>query len=103
VVLTEAGQLIKEALAGVPEGVAQPLTPIAVRILEALTKVGNLYVKEQKVRILPKNIEEALRLSGLDKETFDRELVVLRVAGLIGKSSVNSAGLKVLKALELLN
>jgi len=39
----------------------------------------------------------------LDKETFDRELVVLRVAGLIGKSSVNSAGLKVLKALELLN
>ena len=103
VILTEAGQLIKEALAGVPEGVAQPLTPIAVRILEALTKVGNLYVKEEKVRILPKNIEEALRLSGLDKETFDRELVVLRVAGLIGKSSVNSAGLKVLKALELLN
>jgi hypothetical protein len=103
VVLTEAGQLIKEALAGVPEGVAQPLTPIAVRILEALRKVGNLYVKEERVRILPKNIEEALRLTGLDKETFDKELVVLRVANLIGKTSINKAGLQVLKALELLN
>ncbi len=103
VVLTEAGELIKRALAGVPEGVAQPLTPIAVRILEALRKVGNLYVKEQRVRILPKNIEEALRLTGLDKKTFDKELVVLRVAGLIGKTSINEAGLLVLKALELLN
>jgi hypothetical protein len=103
VVLTEVGQLIKEALAGVPEGVAQPLTPIAVRILEALRKVGNLYVKEERVRILPKNIEEALRLTGLDKETFDKELVVLRVAGLVGKTSINKAGLQVLKALELLN
>jgi len=103
VVLTEAGQLIKEALAGVPEGVAQPLTPIAVRILEALRKVGNLYVKEERVRILPKNIEEALRLTGLDKETFEKELVVLRVANLIGRTSINKAGLQVLKALELLN
>ena len=103
VVLTEVGQLIKEALAGVPEGVAQPLTPIAVRILEALRKVGNLYVKEERVRILPKNIEEALRLTGLDKETFDKELVVLRVANLIGKTSINKAGLMVLKALEMMN
>jgi len=103
VVLTEVGQLIKEALAGVPEGVAQPLTPIAVRILDALRKVGNLYVKEERVRILPKNIEEALRLTGLDKETFEKELVVLRVAGLIGRTSINKAGLQVLKALELLN
>ena len=103
VVLTPAGELIKEALSGVPEGVAQPLTPTAVRVLEALRKVGSLYVKEEKVRILPKNIEQALKLSGLDKETFEKELVVLRVSGLIGKNSVNKAGLQVLKALELLN
>jgi len=103
VVLTPAGELIKEALSGVPEGVAQPLTPTAVRVLEALRKVGSLYVKEEKVRILPKNIEQALKLSGLDKETFEKELVVLRVSGLIGKNSVNKAGLQILKALELLN
>jgi len=102
VILTEAGQLIKEALAGVPEGVAQPLTPIAVRILEALKKVGNLYVKEEKVRILPQNLEQALKLTGLDKDTFEKELVVLRVAGLIGRTSINKAGLQILKALELL-
>ena len=89
-------------MAGVPEGVAQPLTPIAVRILKALREVGNLYVKEQRVRILPKNIEKALKLTGLDKETFEKELVVLRVAGLVGKTSINEAGLLILEALELL-
>ena len=88
---------------GSPAGVSQPITPIAVRILDALRKVGNLYVKEEKVRILPKNIEEALRLSGLDKETFEKELVVLRVAGLMGRTSINKAGLQILKAMELLN
>jgi len=103
VILTEVGKLIKEALAGVPEGVAQPLTPTAVRVLEALAKVGNLYVKEEKVRILPKNVEEAIKLSGLDRETFEKELVILRVAGLTGRTSINRAGLQILKALELMN
>jgi hypothetical protein len=102
IILTEVGEKIKRALAGVPEGVAQPLTPIAVRILKALREVGNLYVKEQRVRILPKNIEKALKLTGLDKETFEKELVVLRVAGLVGKTSINEAGLLILEALELL-
>jgi len=100
VALTEVGKLIKYALSGTPEGIANPITPIAVRVLEALKKVGTLYEKERKVRVLPKNFKEALKLSGLDAETFEKELTVLRVSNLIGKNSINEAGLLILEALE---
>jgi len=103
VVLTEAGKLIKKATSGVPEGIGNPVNPLIVRILEALSKVGNLYVKENRVRILPKNWEEAIRISGLDKETFKKEIEVARMANFIGKSSINEAGLMILKAYELIN
>jgi len=103
IVLTEAGKLIKRALSGTPEGLANPITPLAVRVLEALKKVGTLYVKEQKVRILPKNIKEAIEISGLDPDTFEEELVILRASNLVGKSSINEAGLLILEALEKLN
>ncbi len=103
IVLTEAGKLIKRATAGVPEGIGNPVNPLIVRILEALAKVGNLYVKEEKVRILPKNWEEAIKISGLDKETFEKELAVARMANYIGKSSINEAGLLILQAYELVN
>ncbi|WP_457643235.1 DUF505 domain-containing protein [Persephonella sp.] len=101
--LTEAGKLIKKAVAGVPEGIANPINPLIVRILQAVKQVGNLYVKEQKVRILPKNWEEALKISGLDKETFEKEIAVARLAGFIGKSSIHESGLNILEAVELLN
>ncbi len=102
-VLTEAGKLLKKALAGVPEGIANPINPVIVRILEALKQVGNLYVKEQRVRILPKNWEEAIRLSGLDKETFEKELAIARLAGYVGKTSLHESALEILKAVELMN
>ncbi|WP_457755229.1 DUF505 domain-containing protein [Thermovibrio ammonificans] len=103
IILTEAGKLIKRALSGTPEGLANPITPLAVRVLEALRKVGTLYVKEQKIRILPKNIKEAIKLSGLDPESFEREMVILRASNLVGKNSINEAGLLILEALEKLN
>jgi len=103
VVLTEVGKLIKKALSGTPEGFGNPITPLAVRVLEALKKVGTLYEKERKVRVLPKNFKEAVKLSGLDPESFEKELIVLRASNLIGKSSINEAGLLILEALEKLN
>ncbi|WP_457568349.1 DUF505 domain-containing protein [Desulfurobacterium sp.] len=102
-VLTDAGRLIKRALAGTPEGFANPITPLGVRVLDALRKVGTLYVKEQKIRVLPKNLKEAIRLSGLDEETFGQELLILKKANLVGKNSVNEAGLLILEALDRLN
>jgi len=103
IILTEAGKLIKRALSGTPEGFANPITPLAVRVLEALRKVGTLYEKEKKVRVLPKNFADAMKLSGLDPDTFEKELIVLRTSNLIGKSSINEAGLLILEALEKLN
>ena len=103
IILTEAGKLIKRALSGTPEGFANPITPLAVRVLEALRKVGTLYEKEKKVRVLPKNFKEAMKLSGLDPDTFEKELIVLRASNLIGKNSINEAGLLILEALEKLN
>ncbi len=103
IITTDVGKLIKRALSGTPEGFANPITPLGVRVLEALRQVGTLYVKEKKVRILPKNIKEAVKLSGLDPETFEKELIILRNAGLVGKSSINEAGLLILEALKALN
>ncbi len=102
-VLTEAGALIKKALSGTPESFGNALNPLVVRVLEALHEVGNLYVKERKVRILPKNIKEAIELSGLDPETFDKALTVARNARFVGHTSINEAGLQILEAYELLN
>ncbi|WP_457642304.1 DUF505 domain-containing protein [Persephonella sp.] len=101
--LTEPGKLIKKALSGVPEGIANPINPAIVRILQAIKEVGNLYVKEKKVRVLPKNWEEAIKKSGLDKETFEKEIAVARLAGFIGKTSIHESGLDILEAAELLN
>lgn len=103
IILTEAGKLIKRALSGTPEGFGNPITPLAVRVLEALKKIGTLYEKERKVRILPKKLKEAVKISGLDPESFEKELIVLRASNLIGKSSINEAGLLILEALEKLN
>ena len=103
IMLTEPGKLIKRALAGTPEGIANPINPIIVRILQAIKEAGNLYVKERKVRILPKNWEKAIRISGIDPETFNKELAVMRLAGFIGKTSITEAGMDILEAVELLN
>ncbi len=103
IALTEAGALIKRALSGTPEGFANPITPLAVRVLEALREVGTVYTKEHKIRVLPKNIKQAVKISGLDPVTFGKEMLILRASKLAGKSSVNEAGLMILEALDKLN
>ncbi|WP_457637737.1 DUF505 domain-containing protein [Oceanithermus sp.] len=103
VVETEAGELLDRALAGVPEGFGNPVNPIIFRLIEALRSVGNLYVKEKRVRILPRNIKEALELSGLPKDVFDNALEAARAAGLVGRNSVNEAGLLLLEAAARMN
>ena len=101
--LTQPGKLIKKALSGVPEGIANPINPAMVRVLQALKQVGNLYVKEKRVRILPKNWKEAIKISGLDKVAFEKEIAVARLAGFIGRTSIHESGLEILEAIDLLN
>jgi hypothetical protein len=103
VVETEAGKLLDQALLSVPKGAGFPVTPIIVRVLQALKKVGTLYVKEQKVRILPRNVAEAKRISGLSDETFAEALQVARLFGYVGYNNLTDTGMMLLEAAEKMN
>jgi len=103
VVETEAGKLLDQALLSVPKGAGFPVTPIIVRVLQALKNVGTLYVKEQKVRILPRNVAEAKRISGLSDETFAEALQVARLFGYVGYNNLTDTGMMLLEAVEKMN
>ncbi len=100
IVLTDRGRKIKRALSGAPDSMINPLTPITVRLLKALAEVGTLYVKEKKIRVLPRNIKEAIKRSGLDPEVFRKALILARTAGLIGRNTLTEAGILILQILR---
>ncbi len=100
VILTDRGRKIKRALSGAPDSMINPLTPITVRLLKALAEVGTLYVKERKIRILPRNVKEAIRRSGLEPELFRKTLILAKTAGLVGQNTLTEAGILILQLLR---
>ncbi len=103
IVETRAGELMDAALSGVPAGFGNPVNPLIVRVLSALRDVGTLYVKERKVRVLPRNIGHAQKRSGLSAEAFNDALEAARVAGFVGRNTVTTAGLLLLEVVEAMN
>ena len=100
VVLTKAGQMMKKALAGVPSGVGTPVTPIVIRLLQAIRKVGGTYVKENRIRIKPENWKAIEAEVGVDPDTFNDTMMIAKSAKYIGKDSITEAGKMLLEAVD---
>ena len=93
-------ELLGRALVGAPAGFGNPFI---FRLIEALRAAGSLYVKEKRVRILPRGVKKALDLSGLPRDVFENAMEAARAAGLIGRNSINEAGLMLLAAVRQMN
>ncbi len=103
VVLTKAGQYMKKAIAGVPDGIGTPVTPILVRLLQAIRKVGGLHVKENRIRIKPENWKMIEKEVGVDPETFNDALLLAKNCKYVGKDSLTEAGRYLLSAIDELS
>ncbi len=99
---TEAGQLLAKAVSGAMQ-LGHPVTPAIVRLLTAIRQVGTLYVKEQKVRMMPHNWAEEERLTGLGPQEFKEAVHIARMGHYVGEANITEAGLDLLAVLELLN
>ena len=102
IIETPIGQKIDSAVSGVPDSFANPVNPVLMRMLISLRSAGTLYVKERKIRVLPKNIRKAQKISNLSEEAFYEALKVARTAGFVGSNSITTSGVELLEAFDMM-
>ncbi len=88
---TEAGEKLAEAVAGAT-GLAYPVTPSVVRLLEAMRQVGGVDPKDRRIRIAPDQWREVERASGLGREAFAGALQLARLAQYITANVMEESG-----------
>ena len=92
IVVTEPGLLVKNAILASPSGVATPVNPRIIRLLEAVKKLGGV----DDVAALAKETRMGL-------EELKDAIVVARAAKLLGRSGLTGEGEALLEAVELLS
>ncbi len=90
VILTEEGKVMKEALIGVPSGVAAPVTYELVKVLETVKSYGT------------EDTATLVRATGLSLDTVKTVLTIARACKFLGRASLTELGEKLLQAIELL-
>ena len=89
--LTRAGRLVKIALLGVPSGIATPIHPVLVRVLEAVERLGT------------EDMATLVNETGLTLGSVRDALVLARAAKYLGrKGGLTASGRALLEALRVL-
>jgi hypothetical protein len=100
VTLTEAGQLMKRALSAVSDDVEAPVTPLVIRLLQAIRTHGGLQMREKRIRINPESWKVVERELGVDPETFDDTVNLARISKFITENALTEAGVALLQAVD---
>jgi len=100
VTLTEAGQLMKRALSAVSDDVEAPVTPLVIRLLQAIRTHGGLQMKEKRIRINPESWKVVEKELGVDPETFDDTVNLARISKFITENALTEAGVALLQAVD---
>ncbi len=89
--LTRAGRLIKIALLGVPPGIATPVYPVLVRVLQAIRELGT------------EDLARLVNHTKLTLEAVREALILARAAKYLGRGGgLTAAGRTLLEAADLL-
>ncbi|HID41632.1 MAG TPA: DUF505 domain-containing protein, partial [Pyrodictium sp.] len=89
--ITEPGLLVKAAVLAAPSGVATPVTPRIVKLLEAVAKLRTT-----------EDVARLVRETRLGLDELRDALVLARACRYIGKNSLTGEGEALLKAVQLL-
>ncbi|WP_041075738.1 DUF505 domain-containing protein [Thermotoga caldifontis] len=98
--LTEAGQLMKRSLSAVPDDVEVPVTPLVVRLLQAIRKHGGLQMREKRIRINPESWKVIEKELNVDPETLNNTILLARISKLITEDALTEAGVAFLQAVD---